>query len=67
MNVSDDSNAALSNAAYSKSNLDLWDQNFVNGEYVIAYEFNPSLDQAVQSALPEVYSEYSILNFSTKK
>ena len=31
-----------------------WDQNFVNGEYVIAYKFDPSLNQAVRSGLPEV-------------
>ena len=31
-----------------------WDKHFVNGEYVIAYKFDPFLDQAVRSGLPEV-------------
>ena len=39
--------------AYSNSE-DLWDQNFVNGEYIIAYEINPSLDQNLISKLPTV-------------
>ena len=53
MNISDDSNAALSKA-YSKSNLDLWDQNFVNGEYIIAFELNPNLHDKIRSMLPKV-------------
>ena len=31
-----------------------WDQNFVNGEYIIAYRFGPFLNQAVRNGLPEV-------------
>ena len=31
-----------------------WDKHFVNGEYVIAYKFDPNLDQAVRNGLPEV-------------
>ena len=53
MDISDDSNAALSRA-YSKSNLDLWDQNFVNGEYIIAFELNPDLHHKIRSMLPKV-------------
>ena len=53
MNISDDSNAALSKA-YSKSNLDLWDQNFVNGKYIIAFELNPNLHDKIRSMLPKV-------------
>ena len=40
--------------AYTKSNIDLWDRNFVNGKYIIAYQFNPNLDQKVQNMLPKV-------------
>ena len=40
--------------AYPDSRVDLWDQNFVNGEYIIAYEFNPSLHQKLKSMLPKV-------------
>ena len=40
--------------AYPDSRVDLWDQNFVNGKYVIAYEFNPSLHQKLKSMLPKV-------------
>ena len=54
MNVSDDSNTALSNAAYSKSNFDLWDQNFVNGQYIIAFEFSPQLHYKIRKMLPQV-------------
>ena len=53
MNISDDSNAALSRA-YSKTNLDLWDQNFVNGEYIIAFELNPNLHHKIINMLPKV-------------
>ena len=51
----DDSNEA--HMAYPNSNP-RWNQNFVNGEYVIAYTFDPLLDQAVKSTLPEVYSKF---------
>ena len=54
MNVSDDSNAALSNAAYSKSNFDLWDQNFVNGQYIIAFELSSQLHHKIRRMLPQV-------------
>ena len=40
--------------AYPESGVDLWDQNVVNGEYVIAYEINPWLDHKLQSLLPQV-------------
>ena len=39
--------------AFSNSE-DLWDQNLVNGEYIIAYELNPSLDQKLIGMLPTV-------------
>ena len=55
MKTSDNSNAALWRA-FPDSQVDLWDQNFVNGEYVIAYEFKPGLHRDVQSLLPTVRS-----------
>ena len=51
--INGDSNAAMLNA-YPKSGVDVWDQNLVNGEYVIAYEINPWLDHKLQSLLPQV-------------
>ncbi len=33
---------------------DLWDQNFVNGEYIVAYEFEPGLHQNLKTMLPKV-------------
>ena len=59
MNITDDSYATLSRA-YSKSNLDLWDQNFVNGEYIVAFELSPHLHDKIQSMLPKVGLKYSI-------
>ena len=40
--------------AYPNSDVDLWDQNFLNGEYIIAYEISPGLDHKIQNLLPEV-------------
>ena len=53
MKSSSDSNAEIWRA-YPVSKIGLWDQNFVNGEYKIAYEFNPNLHQKVRSLLPQV-------------
>ena len=39
---------------YSTSLTDLWHDNFVNGEYVIAYEFNSNLDSKIKHMLPKV-------------
>ena len=55
MKTSYNSNSGLWRA-YPDSQVDLWDQNFVNGEYVIAYEFKPGLHRDVQSLLPTVRS-----------
>ena len=41
LNTSDSFDAGLWRAFSNSKNL--WDQNFVNGEYIIAYEINPSL------------------------
>ena len=40
--------------ALAGSEMDLWHENFVNGEYVIAYEMNHGLDPKVQLMLPKV-------------
>ena len=50
MNISDDSNAAHV-GAYSKSSLDLWDQNV---QYIIAFELSPHLHHKIRSLLPQV-------------
>ena len=55
MRLNGDSNAAIWNA-YPDSEVDLWDQNVVNGEYVIAYELSPGLDRKLQNMLPKVNS-----------
>ena len=52
MKSTNDSNAIW--RAYPDSQVDLWDQNFVNGEYIISYEFNPSLHQKLKTMLPNV-------------
>ena len=54
MKMSGDSNTAMWNG-YPDSKVDLWDQNVVNGEFVIAYEINPGLDHKLQNMLPKVY------------
>ena len=38
------------------SGMNLWDQNFVNGRYVIAYELNSDLDSKIKLMLPKVRS-----------
>ena len=54
MKPSNDSNAIW--RGYSDSRIDLWNQNFVNGEYIIAYKFNPSLHKKLKNMLPKVYN-----------
>ena len=61
MEINGDSNAAFWKA-YPKSNVDLWDQNVVNGEFVIAYELSPGLDHKLQNMLPEVNSRFIYYN-----
>ena len=53
MNINRDIDAKFWEA-YPASTIDLWDQNVVNGEYVIAYELNPGLDRKLQTMLPKV-------------
>ena len=53
LNTSSDQNAGFWKA-YPDSAVDLWDQNFVNGEYVIAYEMNIGLDPKLKNMLPKV-------------
>ena len=54
MKTSDDSSAPPSKA-YQSTETNLWDQNIVNGEYIIAYELDYSLHQDLQNMLPKVY------------
>ena len=53
MKINDASNATIWNA-YPHSKVDLWDQNVVNGEFIVAYELNPGLDRKLQKMLPKV-------------
>ena len=59
MKINDASNATIWNA-YPDSEVDLWDQNVVNGEYVIAYELSPGLDRKLQNMLPKVNSRLNL-------
>ena len=65
LETTDDADAAIWKA-YPDSTVDLWDQNIVNGKYVIAYEMNPGLDRKLKSMLPKVRFIYqnSVINFS---
>ena len=40
--------------------IDLWHGNFVQGEYVIAYELDSGLHQSVKTMLPKVYSRFRV-------
>ena len=53
LNTSDDDDDNGLWQAYTNSKH-LWDQNIVNGEYIIAYEFDPYLHQKLKSMLPKV-------------
>ena len=53
METNDELDSALWRA-YPDSKVDLWDQNFVNGKYVIAYEIDTDLHPMLQNMLPKV-------------
>ena len=59
MQTKDDLNASLLQA-FPDSKVDLWDQNIVNGEYVIDYELDFSLHPDLQNMLPKVYFIYRL-------
>lgn len=62
MITSDDSNQEL-DRAFLDSTVKLWDQNPVNGKYVIAYEFDPGLDHELKALLPKVcFRNYDFTN-----
>ena len=44
----------LENLRDALAHTDLWHENFVGGEYVIAYEINRSLDSNIKRMLPKV-------------
>ena len=60
MEISSGSNTATWKA-YPDSTVDLWDQNLVQGEYVVAFELNPGLGQSLQNLLPEVCNKADVL------
>ena len=53
MKTSDHSNAALWRA-YPDTKVDFWDENFVDGEYIIAYEMDSDLHLELKRMLPKV-------------
>ena len=59
MKTSDDSSTPLFRA-YQSTETKLWDQNIVNGEYVIDYELDFSLHPDLQNMLPKVYFIYRL-------
>ena len=63
MQTNGDSNAAIWKA-FPKSNVTLWNQNLVNGEYVIAFKINPGLGQKLKNLLPEVCDIPYVIVFS---
>ena len=54
MITSDDSNLGLMNRAFPDSTVQLWNQNPVNGKYVIPYELDPWLHEKLKTKLPKV-------------
>ena len=60
MITSDDSNLGPGirgqkpNGAFIDSTIQLWNQNPVNGKYVIAYELDPGLHDKLKTKLPKV-------------
>ena len=70
MITSDDSNLELGihgqkpNGAFIDSTIQLWNQNPVNGKYVIAYELDPGLHDKLKTKLPKVwYIQYVTVCF----
>ena len=43
-----------SQAGFVTSNDSLWDQNIINGQYIIAYRINDMLDSITKQVIPEV-------------
>ena len=54
MITSDAPNAAFQNRAFTKSTVQLWNQNPVDGKYVIAYEMDTGLHGKLKTMLPKV-------------
>ena len=48
------SNSTFIQKAYPDSGAALWNETFVNGKYIIAYEMNPGLGYTLQRMIPEV-------------
>ena len=66
MKTGDDQKLALLRA-YPDAAVDLWDQHFVNGKYVIGYELDPSLHQTLQIILPKVRFLFILKNSTNYK
>ena len=59
MHISSDSNTAIWKA-FANSTADLWDQNLVDGKYIIAFELNLGLGQSLLNLLPEVCNKADV-------
>ena len=59
MHISSDSNTAIWKA-YADSTVALWDQNLVDGKYIIAFELNLGLGQSLLNLLPEVCNKMDV-------
>ena len=54
MKTTGGSNSTFIQKAYPDSGAALWNETFVNGKYLIAYELNAGLAHTLQRMLPEV-------------
>ena len=53
MNTSDSSNPDLVRA-YPDTTVDLWDENIVDGKYIISYHLSSKLSHEIKTMLPTV-------------
>ena len=67
MITSDDPNSAFLNRAFPDSTVQFWNQNPVNGEYVIAYEMDPGLHWKLKTMLPKVCFRVNVHDIHSRK
>ena len=52
--ATDDDSDSMLWRAFPDMTVDLWNETFVNGQYIIAVEFASDLDDKIKSLLPKV-------------